>query len=99
MSSCEPGCGDRRPFWRVEGMIRRVKPALKIPALLMVVVFLSGTSVTLAQCDVHEDAKLTAPDAAADDWFGFSVSNIDERGPLEVGCKVERHHNYLGWHS
>jgi len=35
---------------------------------------LSATSATLAQCEVHEDAKLTASDAAVNDLFGASVS-------------------------
>jgi hypothetical protein len=55
-------------------MIRRARPALKIPVLLTAVLFLSGTRLTLAQCEVHEDAKLTASDAVLGDYLGWSVS-------------------------
>ena len=48
--------------------------AHKIFALLIAVHFLFGVSETFAQCEVREDAKLTAPDAAPGDVFGASVS-------------------------
>jgi len=64
MSSSKTSCEGHKRFWGGRGMIRRARPALKISAFRMAVLFLSFTSVTLAQREVHEDAKLTASDAA-----------------------------------
>ncbi len=55
-------------------MTQHTSAALKVPALLVAVIFLWRTSVTLAQCELYEVAKLTAADAAASDLFGYSVS-------------------------
>ncbi len=74
MSSSETGCRDHRVFWKVRGRARHGHPALGIPAFLIALHLLSATSVTLAQCEVHEDAKLTASDAAQREAFGSSVS-------------------------
>ncbi len=48
--------------------------ALKIPALLISVLCLSRTSATLAQCELHEEAKLIASDPEANKRLGHSVS-------------------------
>ena len=56
------------------GMRRHARSALNIPALLMAVLFLSGTSAAVPLCPIHEDGKLTASDAAYLDGFGRSVS-------------------------
>jgi len=40
----------------------------------MAVLFLFGTTETFAQCEIHEDTKLTASDAAQGEAFGKSVS-------------------------
>ena len=45
-------------------MTRHATTVLKIPALFVAVVFLPRTSTTLAQCELYEDAKLTASGAA-----------------------------------
>ncbi len=74
MSSSKIGCKGHQTFCGGGGMIRRGRPALKIPVPLMPVFFLSGTSLTLAQCEVHEEVKLTASDAAQGDHLGWSVS-------------------------
>ena len=54
--------------------MRRAGSALNISAPLMAVLFLSGTSAAVPLCPIHENAKLTASDAALDDLFGVSVS-------------------------
>jgi hypothetical protein len=55
-------------------MTRHARLALKIPALLVALVLLARSSPTIAQCELHEVAKLTASDAADSDYFGNSVS-------------------------
>ncbi len=55
-------------------MTRYARAAHRIPTLFIVTFFSSNASTSLAQCEVHEVAKLTASDAAAHDVYGESVS-------------------------
>lgn len=68
-------CPDVVGITRVPGVIiSQARSAPKLPALLIPVLVLSITSTTLAQCEVHEAAKLTASDAALSDGYGWSVA-------------------------
>lgn len=74
LSSSETVCRTRRVSCRVGGISRRSGAALKIPALLITVLFFFRPNETFAQCELQEDAKLTASDAAQGEDFGSSVS-------------------------
>jgi hypothetical protein len=57
--------------------------------LLIVSFLLCGGRPARAQCEVHENAKLTASDGAPGDWFGYSVSisgNVAVLGAFSKGC-------------
>ena len=74
MSSIESSSRSRRLNGRVRGTVVYATTVCMFPVLSIVLGFLSAPDSTLAQCDVHEETKLTASDAAQDDLFGSSVS-------------------------